>query len=263
MINKKYLIIYSLLLCLVSCEEVIDLPLDDMSGKIVIEGAVTDEDGPYFVQVTRSRKISFEDSGSVRVANATVVITDDQGQTDTLKYENGVYKTVNLVTNYGRVYTLSVTVDGVTYKSTSKMPEYVEFEGLKQTTLFNGSEDGVGIIPIFTDPSEKGNYYLFKSNKTNLDLSPAYTVMSDDIGNGEVNVKPISNKITLKKNDTIQVEMRSVDASVYKYFKALPLSTLENSGVSVTPTNPPSNISNGALGYFSAHTTSTKDIIIK
>lgn len=34
-------------------------------------------------------------------------------------------------------------------------------------------------------------------------------------------------------------------------------------GGSVTPANPPSNISNGTLGVFSAHATATKAIVIK
>jgi hypothetical protein len=51
---------------------------------------------------------------------------------------------------------------------------------------------------------------------------------------------------------------------MYSYLTAL-VQITDNSGIggSVTPANPPSNISSGALGYFSAHTTRFSDIEIR
>jgi hypothetical protein len=59
--------------------------------------------------------------------------------------------------------------------------------------------------------------------------------------------------------------MQSVDMPIFNYFKALPGVTLngEYSGGGVPPANPVNNISNGALGYFSAHTSEMKTIIIQ
>ena len=57
--------------------------------------------------------------------------------------------------------------------------------------------------------------------------------------------------------------MQCVDVAVYNYFKALPLVNISNSGGDITHVNPVSNISNGALGYFSAHTSEVKSIIIQ
>lgn len=262
-LNKKYFIICSLLVFLTGCSEerIVNLPLDDMSGKIVIEGNVTDASGPYFVKVTRSGKISEANSIS-SVSDAVVVISDNNGQTDTLKYENGMYHTVNFTTVYGGIYTLSVTVDGVTYKAVSKMPEHVAFNNLIQKSIPDGEFETRDVIPVFTDPANKENYYLFKA-KINKGYSPAeITVFSDYTGNGQVNVKPLISHGFFKE-DTVRVEMQCIDPAVYDYFKALPQVNLENSGVGATLTNPPSNITNGALGYFSAHTTATKSIVIQ
>ncbi|ULT26048.1 hypothetical protein KUH03_03495 [Sphingobacterium sp. E70] len=51
--------------------------------------------------------------------------------------------------------------------------------------------------------------------------------------------------------------MLCVDKTVYNYWYSL-MQQSANSGV--TPSNPPTNISPVTLGYFSAHTFSTKSI---
>ena len=260
MISKKYFVMYLLLLFLAGCSEEreVDFPLDDLSGKIVIEGNVTDASGPYFVKVTRSGKVT-ESNNILPVSNATVVLSDNNGQTDILKYEHGEYHTVNFTTNYGNIYTLSVTVDGVTYKAVSKMPEKVPFTGLVQKDIHYEYVTWKDIVPVFTDPAAEGNYYLFKTYRGNY---PALiTLFSDYTGNGQVNVKPLNSNFS--GEGEVYVEMQCVDVAVYNYFKALPQVNIDNSGGDVTHVNPVSNISNGALGYFSAHTSAVKSIIIQ
>ena len=64
--------------------------------------------------------------------------------------------------------------------------------------------------------------------------------------------------------DTIHVEMQCIDQNIYTYYIAvIQISGDDGSGAGITPANPPSNISNGALGYFSAHTSAVSSIVIK
>ena len=55
-------------------------------------------------------------------------------------------------------------------------------------------------------------------------------------------------KDNLKKGDIVTVWLESVDKGVYDYFRTAG----REDGQSASPSNPVSNISNGALGYFSA-----------
>jgi hypothetical protein len=69
---------------------------------------------------------------------------------------------------------------------------------------------------------------------------------------------PIS--VRAKKNDTIRVDMQFIDKTVFDYLYGLN----RNIGqFSATPSNPTSNINNGALGYFKAHTSQKKMLIVK
>ncbi|SFN64841.1 protein of unknown function [Chryseobacterium oleae] len=261
--NIKIFIVASLAWCMLSCGEdtVVDIPTHDESGKIVIEGNATDDGNPCNVRITKSIKISDTKSKYISIANAVVVIRDNKGNSETLRYIDGLYKTVNFQTLNGNIYTLTVNVDGQTYNATSRMPEYVELDDVIQTTYFNGLGNVIGVVPIFTDPETSGNRYLFKTYVNNHKAE--ITVLDDNGENGSVNTIPVSTKPDPVKNDKVVIEMQSIDSPVYDYFKALSNVSVQSGGGIVTPSNPPSNFDNGALGYFSAHTTVTETIIIK
>jgi len=58
------------------------------------------------------------------------------------------------------------------------------------------------------------------------------------------------------------VEMHCVDQSVWSYFNTLGQARGNNSQ-SVSPSNPISNITNNALGYFSAQTVQSKQAVFE
>ena len=61
--------------------------------------------------------------------------------------------------------------------------------------------------------------------------------------------------------DTIDIEMQGIDKNIYHYWDGLDQN--QSTGATLTiPANPVSNISNKALGYFSAHTSQRRSIIV-
>lgn len=60
---------------LVSCEKTVDLKYKGNQSKIVIEGNITDEAGPYFVKITKSINLSGT-GGYLTIDNAAVTIND-------------------------------------------------------------------------------------------------------------------------------------------------------------------------------------------
>lgn len=266
--KNTFFIILSLFL-LNSCEKEINLDLDDQSGNIVIEANVTNQPGPYFVKITKS--VAFTQTNNYpAVTGAQVILTDNTGQTETLQYVGeGKYKTNNFVGTTGRTYTLNVQAEGKQYTAQSTMPQVVNFEGLTQDSFEFGGEITYTLLPVFTDPPALGNRYLF--NFTINDKTKKYfNAFSDNVNNGMPNQRPIflpndDNKGTDHKvviGDSIHVEMQSIDNNIFTYYSAL-LQISGGNGGSVTPSNPPSNINNGALGYFSAHTSQKKTFVIQ
>ncbi|WP_412850517.1 DUF4249 domain-containing protein [Chryseobacterium sp. PMSZPI] len=265
--NTFYIILS--LLALTSCQKEIDLDLTDQSGNIVIEGNVTDQPGPYIVRITKSVGFS-KPNQYPAVTGAQVILSDNTGQTETLQYVGeGKYQTIAFAGVSGRTYTLKVQAEGKQYMAQSTMPETVYFQGLAQDSFTFGNKKSYTVLPIFTDPVELGNRYLFNFTINNLPKK-TFDVFSDNVNNGLPNQRPLllpndDNKGADHETvvgDTIHVEMQCIDHNIFTYYSALTQISNGNGG-NVTPANPPSNISNGALGYFSAHTSSKLHLIIQ
>ena len=267
---KHLLLIILSLFLIISCEKEINLDLEDQSGKIVIEGNITDQAGPYFVRITKSVAFT-NDNEYPPVENTLVSLSDDFGQTEVLQYiGNGYYQALDFQGQSGRTYTLKILAEGKEYIAQSTMPEAVEFEGLEQDSFLVAGELSYTLLPVFTDPPALGNRYLFRysvngRSKTN------FLEFSDNVNNGLPNQRPLllpnddeDGSVKVKPGDEIIVEMNCIDDKIYTYFSALlQLSGGGGPGGGITPTNPPSNISNGALGYFSAHTVRVKTATIE
>jgi len=268
---KNILFILFSLFLLHSCEKEIDLDLEDESGNIVIEGNITNESGPYVVRITKSVGFTQPNQYPV-IAGAQVSVSDNTGQSETLVYMgNGKYQSSVLTGVPGRTYTLKVVAEGKEYTAKSTMPAPVNLEGLVQDSFDFGGQTNYTLLPVFTDPSLLGNRYLF-SFTVNSSQNKLFEVFSDNVNNGIPNQRPLflpndqddAQYPAVVAGDTIYVEMNCIDSSIFTYYNAL-LDILygEGSGAGVTPSNPPSNITNGALGYFSAHTVSKKNVVIQ
>ena len=252
--NFLYII---LLTVAASCEKVINVDLKNADPKIVIEGIIDNSGNPAKVIISKS--VPFSNANAYPpVTGATVKITDDLGNNFTLtEGPSGTYTNTSLIGTPGRTYVLNAIVNGQAYTATSKMPQPVNFDSLAQDEI-TFSALTIFADALFIDPPGFGNQYQFietingKRNKTIFILDDMYQ------DGGTINNELIDEEAKIKKNDIVQVEMRCIDKNIYRYMKGL--QDIEMGGT--VPANPESNIDNGALGYFSAHTSQKKTIII-
>jgi hypothetical protein len=240
----------------ISCEKAVDLKYKDNQSMVIIEGNITNEPGPYFVKITKS--ITLSDTGNYpAIDNAIVTISDNAGNSETLTPQgNGRYRANTLIGVPGRMYSLTVNADNQIYTAQSTMPQPVLFDSIKVEQFAFGGEIERNIIPVYTDPVAKGNNYrfiLFVNNK----LINQHFVQNDEVTNGIINTMRLEiddNTVTLKPGDSITLEMQCIDKKPALYYTTLALMGDTGPGGGTTPNNPPTNISNGALGVFSAHT---------
>lgn len=248
-----------------SCEKTVDLKYKGNQSKIIIEGNITNESGPYFVKITKS--ISLTATGNYpTIDNAIVVISDNAGNNETLIPQgNGMYRTNTLSGVQGRTYTLTVNAESQTYTAQSTMPQQVPFDSIKVEQFTFGGETERNIIPVYTDPAGKGNNYRFVLWVNNK-LINQHFVQNDDVTNGLVNTVRLEiddNTLTLKAGDSITLKMQCIDKNVALYYTTLALMGDSGPGGGTTPNNPQTNISNGALGLFSAHTVQEKSKVLQ
>jgi hypothetical protein len=262
---KNILIIIATALLISSCEKIVDLDYKNNESRIIIEGNITNQPGPYFVKITKS--ISLTDTGNYpTIDDAEVSISDDAGNSEILTaLGNGIYSTNSLKGVEGRTYTLTVKSDEQTYTAQSTMPSRVPFDSINVKPVTLGGDTEYNLVPVYMDPLEKGNNYRFVLT-VNDKLVKQHLVLNDDVKNGLENTLKLEiddSDLKIKPNDLISIEMQCVDKKVSLYYTTLALIANSGPGGGTTPNNPPNNISNGALGLFSAHTVETKSVVIK
>ncbi len=120
----RYIVLFGLVVFgFSSCEDVIELDLTNVPPQVVIEGFITDKEGPYTIQI--SKTVDFYDPNSFPPQeNAVVKISDGQGNEDILTETSpGIYETSTLQGERGVTYLLEVQLEGANNTATSKMPE--------------------------------------------------------------------------------------------------------------------------------------------
>jgi len=158
------------------CVNEFDPNLPDAPVRLVVEGGITNQDGPYTVKLSQTEQLDFLFDGELfqSAQNAVVVITDDLGNQETLtEVSPGFYSTSNSGTGIrgevGRQYQLTIqTANGKFYVSTlDEMLPVPQLESI--TTHFEFRE---GIIGSPLKPNSIFNFVFNVSTEDSTNYNP-------------------------------------------------------------------------------------------
>jgi Domain of unknown function (DUF4249) len=256
----------------IGCQKIVSINLNNANPRLVIEGIVTDQRGPYSVKLSMSGDYFAPSLYFPPVSNALIVLTDNFGQTDTLRENtSGTYLSSTLLGVPGSTYTLYVSSEGKQYNAISSMPKKVLIDTLYSIVRNQSRGEGPGydIYVAFKDPPETGNYY--RINATSSTVIPAdsidgrrYRLYTDKLTNGNEMMERIRAGRLVVTGDTITVDLMAIDKAAYDYYNTLnDILMSDRAPTSLSPANPTTNISNGSLGHFAAYTIDTRSIILK
>ena len=190
LINKKYRITYFssliiLMLAAGSCETPFTpkLNAEDSKPLLVVEGQITDQEGPFTVKITTSLPVNVIGTPPPQL-NADVHIIDDQGHTFSLFLTgNGNYETAEkkLKGIPGNKYTLNITTltDGRQYTSMPVLMQEVPdidslyFEVVSHSLVTQGKAQEANWLNILLDAHDTtGNtkYWRWEYVETFLGL---------------------------------------------------------------------------------------------
>ncbi len=268
--HQSFRLLFFCLLLLIAasaCQKVIDVELNTSPSQLVIEGSITTRTAMPTVTITRSVPYT-QPNAYPTVNGAKVVLTDNSGRswlaTET---SPGKYSLPSMRGVPGATYTLRVTVASVTYTASSTMPQPVKLDSLRLKTFTFGGNESSQVEVHYHDPVDRVNQYQFIVRVNKVQVKSVFAE-NDRFTNGK-DVTSILFYQTdveeekIRSGDTVDVEMLCIDEKLFDYWFTLMQQADNGPGGGVTPSNPPSNFDNGALGYFSAHTTETKAIVIK
>ena len=261
--NKRCIPYILFVLIFSSCEKVIDINLDNVEKKYVIEAVLTDRAGTAKVLITQTKDFD-EDNNFPGISGATVTIKETGGATTTLTETSaGKYESPALTGISGKTYHLSVIIAGKTFSAISTMPQKVNLDTIYTTDEFIFTDTRKIVNADFKDPTGRGNNYRFIQYVNGLKEKQLF-IQNDDYTDGRINNNKLyyfpddnDDSTIIKSGNTVVIDLLCIDPNSYKYWFSLDRSST-GGGNQATPSNPVTNMQGGALGYFSAHTLQTK-----
>ena len=213
-----------------------------------------------------SKSVPFSSANTFpAVSGATVTINDNKGNSFKLTESTtipGTYTTAKFTGHTGYTYTINALVGSTTYTGASTMPFSVNFDQLTYRDNFFNDKGGKLMTVHFQDQPNVPNQYLFVMYVNGVQVKDIFVANDNFTDGGYVDLDLFQSDVVIKAGDNVAVDMECIDANIFTYWFSLSQQNTNNAGGGTTPSNPPSNLSNGALGYFSAHTIQRQTVVI-
>jgi len=253
--------------CFVSCTEPIDLDLNTTHSRMVIEGRITDDHKKHQVKIS-STSDYFANQPTKGLVGAIVSITDENDNRYDLVEgaSEGVYETQEMSFTAGRTYRLEVIYDDKRYVASAFMPPVARLDSVGYK--WSKSHDHYHALINTQETPGESNFYEWQVylNSYLVNDSLFETTYTDDqfVDGSYISNIQIYSFSDFEIGDTLMVEQYSLTREAYEFYAASTLETKERGGLfDGPPANIPSNISNGALGFFMASSVSRDQVISK
>ncbi len=262
--TKTIFTIISLTFLLSSCEDIIDVELDSIKPRIVIEGVINDMDKQCQIKLSKTSDY-FKPGELPVVTGASVTVINDHGiATEFEESAPGTFTSQCLKGTENASYTLQVWAEEESYMANCTLPQKVHIDSLSfdiPPLLFD-IQDGLMVTCYFQDPGDVRNYYRMKAYKKGDELAGDQSkfIFNDDFMDGNVMIMPWELN-SFHPMDTVVVELQNLDQATYDYYRTL-FPILGGGFGASNPANPETNISNDALGYFGAYTICRDTVVI-
>lgn len=250
-----------MLLGLTSCEDPIDVTLDSGKSQLAVDAMIIVNDGPQKIRLTMTQPYFQNGTKAPGATGATVEVTTSNGQTFSFMEKadspGDYWFPDTLRGDTGEVFSLKIVYQGQTYVSQSTLVRGVKMDTInaEQRESEFGNEAGMYVNMRATDPVGIGDYFWIRYALNGvMDLRPGLILVGADAAfdpgdaDGLEFIYPVRNVMNGQKgfleNDTIDVELLSIDAENYRFIKEMN-TQINNTGLFAEPAaNVRSNIFN-------------------
>lgn len=254
----KYIFLISILITALSCEEKIDWDFKpNANDALVVEAIITNELKTQEVRLSLSQN----DLNGIPlpVSGAEVKVSDGQNSLNFFEdiFEAGNYLSlIPFRAQIGKTYTVEIQWNGQSYNAENEMIQVYPFN--KPTFSPYGNTDSLtigNVAPLYS-PNEQAMYEINIdwSHLSNTEPNHAklffYTFSTVDISE----LFPPEKEIVVFPKGSIVIEKKhSLNDDFAAFYRALALETDWQGGVyDENSSSLPTNVSNGAVGFFGA-----------
>jgi hypothetical protein len=258
----KFFLIFIGACFLWSCEDVVQVKLDEGDPMVTIDAFINDMQSPQKVRLTYTDPY-FSQKPNEPITGASVKLKDLSTGMDYIFTDNsnGNYLwTPTDTLRVGHEYELTVTHQGIVYKSYSRMNRTTRVDSLvseyREGGGFSNAEPGYKFAFLGFDlPGDTIDYYWIKSYRNgiffnrggdiNICANAAYGVGAD----GFPFIAPVAESVTpfgelFQKGDVCRVEIHSINLETYNFLTQVITQTTNSGLFATSPENVKTNIKN-------------------
>ena len=253
----KILIISCLSITIISCKKEISLSLRTVEPILVVEANIG-EGGEALVKLTQTRGF-YEPNIFPPVTDAVVTLSNNLGESENLiVVGDSIYSSREIKGIQNTIYYLSINYKNKTFTASSTLHSPVPIDSVVAKLI---RPDFPPYFQVYwQDPKGKEiDYYRFRVFINDSIEVKQNFITSADVYDGEylstiimIGDHNSKDKTIFSPGDTIRFDMQTLDKAAGEYF------TFLNDH---SKTNPPTNISGGALGYFNAYSVSSTKVV--
>jgi hypothetical protein len=244
-------------LLFMQCEKVIDLDLDTLPARLVVDASIDWEKGT--AGSTQTIKLTtttgYYDSEVPVVSGATVVVATSNKMFEFAEVpETGHYVCTDFEPVLGETYTLTITYSGQSYKASEMLVSTPELNRIEQINDAGFDGDEIEIKYYFQDDASKDNYYMSSVEAPFIEY-PIYVIDSDERSQGNEMYLTFGHEDTAK-GDELAIRFYGISSRYHSYMSRLLEATAGGGPFPTIPAAVRGNIvnqtdnSNYALGYF-------------
>ncbi|SDR68364.1 DUF4249 domain-containing protein [Christiangramia echinicola] len=252
----KFYIPFLAVLIFSSCEEVVQVDLEESEPRLVIEASIIWLKGTSGMEqrIILTETSPFYDEEVIPVENAQVKISSVNGEIFDFSYsQQGNYINTGFDPQLNEIYELEIIYNDQVYTATETLLPVVPIDYVEQTESGGFAGDEIEVKAYYTDPAETEDYYLFKFFNDDVSLE----FYEDEFTNGNQIFGYYSDE-DIEENDVIQIEIQGISRSYYDYLFILRSQVGSNDGgpFETMPATVKGNIVNRTnpdnypLGYF-------------
>ena len=256
-----------------SCQDVVSITIPKGASLLAVDGAITDQPGPYTVTLTRTAPY-FDHAALPRVTGAVLRLTDSDGTQEVLREQApGTYVTNRMQGQIGHGYVLSIKAEGEEYEAATEIRRTMHIDSLGKVYRAKTGNDTTGYRVIYyaRELPGRGDYVRFKRFKNGRLLNQPGDLItsSDQLVDGNYLHIEFGHPYLLP-GDRATIEINSLSADYYAFLNELG-TQIDNVGIFA---NPPANVRTNvrnvnaqsakvAVGYFAGYAVRSASLTIR
>ncbi|GGW65184.1 uncharacterized protein DUF4249 [Winogradskyella epiphytica] len=216
---KKLIYTFIALTFLFSCQDVIDVDLNETAPRLVIEASINWFKNTPGNEQTIKLSLSapfFQDS--IPPANgATIQITDANNNVFNFIEEGntGIYITHDFIPVIDQEYTLVIDYNNETFTATETLKSVVPIDYVEQNNEGGFSGEDIELKAFFMDPANIDNYYFFEFI-SDIPVVPTLAVYEDTFTDGNANFGFYTEE-DLEAGDHVTIRNYGVSKQFYEF----------------------------------------------